>query len=45
MNDKPELKPELQLVDLGDTKEVTMGIPSVDKTEDNPTLFRKPMAG
>ena len=40
MNEKPqsELEQELQVVDLGDAKELTMGIPALVCAEDNQTL-------
>jgi hypothetical protein len=40
MNEKPqsELELELQVVDLGDAKELTMGIPAMVYAEDNLTL-------
>lgn len=40
MNEKPqsELELELQVVDLGDAKELTMGIPAMVYAEDNQTL-------
>ena len=39
MNEKPEL--ELQVVDLGDAKEVTMGTPDANNSEDNPQQNEK----
>ena len=33
--------PELELVDLGDAKEVTMGTNSVQNTEDHPVISRR----
>lgn len=43
MNEKPqaELELELQIVELGDAKQLTMGIPAQEHSEDNPALARK----
>lgn len=41
MNDKPQAELELQIVELGDAKELTMGIPAQERSEDNPALNRK----
>ena len=40
MNEKPqsELELEVQVVDLGDAKEVTMGIPALVYAEDNESV-------
>ena len=41
MNDQsqPEQKLDLEIVDLGDAKELTMGFPAQVHLEDNPTLL------
>jgi hypothetical protein len=36
MNEKLELEMDLQVVELGDAKEVTMGTPDANNSEDNP---------
>ena len=41
MNEKPQAEMELQIVELGDAKELTMGIPAQEHSEDNPALARK----
>jgi hypothetical protein len=43
MNDKSqtELQPELQVVDLGDAKVVTQGIPALVHAEDNPQVLAR----
>jgi Family of unknown function (DUF5974) len=38
MNEKPQSELELQVVELGDAKELTMGIPAQVHAEDNPTM-------
>ena len=41
MNEKSQAELELQIVELGDAKELTMGIPAQEHSEDNPALARK----
>jgi hypothetical protein len=37
-------KPELEVVDLGDAKEVTKGVPYNQYIEDNPALPERPLS-
>jgi len=43
MNDQsqPEQKLDLEIVDLGDAKELTMGFPAQVHLEDNPTILAR----
>lgn len=41
MNDTKQADTDLQLVDLGDAKALTMGTPAAEHSEDNPEVFAK----